>query len=506
KRTMAIAQQLYEGVEIAGQGTTGLITYMRTDSLRLSDEAVYAARDFIKEKFGEEYCPKSFRVYKSKGSAQDAHEAIRPTYAHMDPEEIKGDLTPDQYKLYKIIWSRFIACQMENAVYDTISIDISADEYIFRATSSAIVFKGFSAVYAIAREDEEEENSIPDLKENEKLDLNELVPGQHFTLPPARYTEASLIRAMEENGVGRPSTYAPTISTILDREYVIKDGRNLKPTPLGEVVNGLMVDKFKDIVDVEFTAHMEETLDEVEAGKISWKETLKNFYESFAKDLEQAEIDLKDERLKVPDEVTDVICELCGKNMVVKSGRFGKFLACPGYPDCKNTKPIVEETPGVCPTCGGKILKKKSKNGYYYFGCEKFPDCKFMTWDVPQADKCQACGHSMYKRSGRGEKKIFCANPECSEYVPQERKPRAEKKPTEKKETAKKTTAKKPAAKKSATKKPAAKKPAAKKPVEKKETAKKTAAKKPVEKKPAAKKPAAKKPAAKKKSEVAGDE
>ncbi|MEG2570831.1 MAG: type I DNA topoisomerase [Clostridia bacterium] len=438
KRTMAIAQQLYEGVEIAGQGTTGLITYMRTDSLRLSDEAVYAARDFIKEKFGEEYCPKSFRVYKSKGSAQDAHEAIRPTYAHMDPEEIKGDLTPDQYKLYKIIWSRFIACQMENAVYDTISIDISADEYIFRATSSAIVFKGFSAVYAIAREDEEEENSIPDLKENEKLDLNELVPGQHFTLPPARYTEASLIRAMEENGVGRPSTYAPTISTILDREYVIKDGRNLKPTPLGEVVNGLMVDKFKDIVDVEFTAHMEETLDEVEAGKISWKETLKNFYESFAKDLEQAEIDLKDERLKVPDEVTDVICELCGKNMVVKSGRFGKFLACPGYPDCKNTKPIVEETPGVCPTCGGKILKKKSKNGYYYFGCEKFPDCKFMTWDVPQADKCQACGHSMYKRSGRGEKKIFCANPECSEYVPQERKPRAEKKPTEKKETAKK--------------------------------------------------------------------
>ena len=437
RRTMTIAQQLYEGVEISGQGMTGLITYMRTDSLRLSTEAVMAARDFIKGVYGDAFCPKSFRVYKSRGSAQDAHEAIRPTDVNLTPDKIKGSLTPDQYKLYKMIWSRFVACQMENAVYDTVSIDIEASDYIFRTTSSSVSFPGFSVVYEMAK-DEDEENTLPDLKENEMLNLKEMVPAQHFTQPPARYTEASLIRAMEEKGVGRPSTYAPTISTILDREYVIKEGKNLKPTPLGEVVNKLMIDKFENIINIEFTANMEERLDSIEQGDVHWKEVIGDFYKDFAESLAKAEDDLKDTRLKVPEEETDVVCELCGRKMVVKSGRFGKFLACPGYPECKNTKAIVEETPGICPKCGGKILKKKSKNGYTYYGCEKHPECDFMTWHVPQKDVCPECGRTMYKLSARGAKKIFCDNPECKNYTPQEKK---EKKSTKtKKKTTKKVT------------------------------------------------------------------
>ena len=421
RRTMTIAQQLYEGVEIAGAGMTGLITYMRTDSLRLSTEAVMAARDFIKGRYGDKFCPKSFKVYKTKGSAQDAHEAIRPTDVNLDPDAIKGSLTNEQYKLYKMIWSRFVACQMENAIYDTVSTDIAADKYIFRATSSSIAFPGFSAVYEVARDDDEE-NSIPDLTEGETLELDEMLTQQHFTQPPARYTEASLIRAMEEKGVGRPSTYAPTITTILEREYVVKESKNLKPTPLGEVVNGLMVEKFDNVINIEFTAGMEEKLDEIEQGNAAWKDVIGEFYKDFETYLKKAEDDLRDTRLKVPEEETDVVCELCGKKMVVKSGRFGKFLACPGYPECKNTKPIVEETPGICPQCGGKILKKKSKNGYTYYGCENFPTCTFMTWDVPQKEKCEKCGHTMYKRATRGAKKIFCANEKCENYVPQERK------------------------------------------------------------------------------------
>ncbi len=435
RRTMTIAQQLYEGVEIAGQGMTGLITYMRTDSLRLSTEAVMSARDFIKASFGEKFCPKSFRVYKSRGSAQDAHEAIRPTDVNLTPDKIKDSLSADQYKLYKMIWARFVACQMENAIYDTVSIDIEAAGYIFRTTSSSIAFPGFSVVYEMAK-DEDEENTLPDLKEKEELLLNEMIPAQHFTQPPARYTEASLIRAMEEKGVGRPSTYAPTISTILDREYVIKENKNLKPTPLGEVVNGLMVEKFDNIINIEFTANMEERLDSIEQGEVKWKDVIGDFYKDFASSLEKAEDDLKDTRLKVPEEETDVVCELCGRKMVVKSGRFGKFLACPGYPECKNTKAIVEETPGICPKCGGKILKKKSKNGYTYYGCEKHPACDFMTWNVPQKETCPECGHSMYKLSARGAKKIFCDNPECKNYTPQEKKV----KKTTKKKTTKKVT------------------------------------------------------------------
>ncbi len=443
-RTMTIAQQLYEGIEVDGMGSTGLITYMRTDSLRLADESIYAVRNFITETYGESFLPKTRRVFKTKKSAQDAHEAIRPTYVELTPEKLKKNLTPDQFKLYRIIWSRFVACQMESALYDTMSVDISAKEYIFRATSSKIAFKGYTAVYSdMAAEEEESANTLPELFENEKLKFDGKVAEQHFTAPPSRYTDGSLIKAMEEKGVGRPSTYAPTISTILDREYVVKEGKTLKPTALGEVVNGLMVDQFSDIIDVEFTAHMEEQLDEVEAGNKDWKKTLSDFYGPFAKELEEAEVALEGKRLKVPDEVTDIVCELCGKNMVVKSGRFGKFLACPGFPECKNTKAIVEKTPGECPVCGGEILKKKSKNGYWYYGCEKFPECTFMTWDVPQKEKCEVCGKTMYKRSGRGSKKIFCANPDCERYEPQEEKPKKTTKKATKKTTTKKKTVKK---------------------------------------------------------------
>ena len=460
-RTMTIAQQLYEGVEVDGMGLTGLITYMRTDSLRLADEAIYAVRNYITETFGESYCPKTRRVFKTKKSAQDAHEAIRPAYVELTPEKIKKNLTPDQYKLYRIIWSRFVACQMESAVYDTMAVDIAANKYIFRATSSKIAFKGYTAVYSdmAAEQEEQAANLLPELSENEKLKFEGKACEQHFTTPPARYTDGSLIKAMEEKGVGRPSTYAPTISTILDREYVVKEGKSLKPTPLGEVVNGLMVEQFSDIIDVEFTAHMEQQLDEVETGSKDWKKTLSDFYGPFAEELEKAEEALEGKRLKVPDEVTDIVCELCGRNMVVKSGRFGKFLACPGFPECKNTKAIVEKTPGECPVCGGEILKKKSKNGYWYYGCEKFPECTFMTWDVPQKEKCEVCGKTMYKRSGRGSKKIFCANPDCERYEPQEYKAKSE---TSKK-SSKKTTKKASSAKKTATKKTSSKKSAEKK-------------------------------------------
>ncbi len=450
-RTMTIAQQLYEGVDIEGMGSTGLITYMRTDSLRIADEAIYAVRNYITDAYGAEYLPKSRRVFKTKKSAQDAHEAIRPADVFLTPDRIKKSLTADQYKLYRVIWSRFVACQMETAVYDTMSVDIAANEYIFRATSSRIAFRGYTAVYSdMAAEQEETENQVlPDLREGEKLIFEGEKSEQHFTAPPARYTDGSLIKAMEEKGVGRPSTYAPTITTILNREYVIKEGKSLKPTPLGEVVNSLMVDQFSDIVDVEFTAHMEETLDEVEEGKKDWKSTLSDFYGPFAEELEAAEMALEGKRLKVPDEVTDEVCELCGKNMVIKSGRFGKFLACPGFPECKNTKAIVEKTPGECPTCGGQILKKKSKNGYAYYGCENFPECTFMTWDVPQEAKCEICGKTMYKRSGRGPKKAFCANPDCERYEPQEYKKKEDKPKKSAKKASSKTATKKTAAKKS---------------------------------------------------------
>ena len=458
RRTMTIAQQLYEGVDVAGEGALGLITYMRTDSLRLSDEAMAAAASFIQDRYGKEYYYGSFHTFKTKGSAQDAHEAIRPTHVELDPERIKGSLTKEQYRLYKLIWSRFLASQMANAVYDTVSIDTECSGHVFRSTHQSVKFSGFLAVYEESQDEETEVNGspLPNLQEGDIATADKIEKEQHFTQPPARYTEASLVKAMEEKGVGRPSTYASIVATIQDREYVNKVDKRLVPTALGEVVTGLMIERFDDIIDVEFTAGMENRLDEVEAGKENWKDVLADFYQGFHKEMVEAEAALEGTRLKVPDEVTEEICEECGRNMVVKIGRFGKFLACPGFPECKNTKPIVEKMPGRCPKCGSTILKRKSKRGYAYYGCERGADCGFMTWDVPTAEDCPTCGQTMFKKSGRGRNKPFCVNDTCPNFLPEDKrgyykKPEsgeAEEKKPAKKATTKKATAKKTGGKK----------------------------------------------------------
>ena len=424
RRTMAIAQQLYEGVDITGEGTVGLITYMRTDSLRISAEAQAQAKTVICSRYGERYYPASTRAYKTKAGAQDAHEAIRPSDPALTPEQVKSDLTGEQYRLYRLIWSRFLASQMANAVYDSISVEIGAGDHSFRCSASNLKFAGYTAVYEESRDDdkEEKESPLPELAEGESVTLESFAPAQHFTQPPARYTDATLIRTMEENGIGRPSTYAPTVSTILDREYVIKEGKYLRITPLGQVVNDLMCQRFPNIVDVKFTARMEKKLDDVESGDVQWKDVIRQFYVPFHENLEQVEKDMEGVYLKVPDEVTEEKCDLCGRNMVIKSGRFGRFLACPGYPECKFTKPLVVEMPGRCPKCGGRILKKTSRNGYTYYGCDKFPTCDFMTWDVPVKDDCPVCGQTMFKKAGRGFNKPFCANPACSNFLPEDKR------------------------------------------------------------------------------------
>ncbi len=459
RRTMAIAQQLYEGVDITGEGTVGLITYMRTDSLRLSDEATAAAKSFILGRYGKDYHPGSPRVYKAKAGAQDAHEAIRPSNVELTPESVKKDLTAEQYRLYKLIWSRFLACQMASATYDSVTIEATSNDYHFRATHTALKFAGYTAVYVEGKDEDDEEfqSPLPDLKRGEALKLRGLEPKQHFTQPPARYTEASLIKALEEKGIGRPSTYAPTISTIESREYVVKEGKYLRTTPLGETVNMVMKDKFPDIVDYDFTAQMEERLDDVEQGKTKWKTVMKDFYGSFSKELERAEADVG-ERIRVPDEVSEEICPLCGKNLVFKSGKFGRFLACPGWPECPHTQPIVEQMPGKCPRCGGRLLKRSGtskKNGkpYTYYACEFVSSkdeqrkCDFMTFDVPVADNCPQCGQTMFKLSGRGAKKPFCINDKCPNFLPEDKRGYYKKKEgaasTEKKSAAKKSTAKK---------------------------------------------------------------
>ena len=472
KRTMSIAQQLYEGIDIQGVGTVGLITYMRTDSLRLSEEALSAARTFIQSRYGKQYYPEKTRRFKSKGGAQDAHEAIRPSDVNLTPEDLKKSLTADQYRLYKLIWSRFLACQMAGAVYDSVTIEVESAGYRFRASHSSVKFNGFTAVYEESRDEDEEapQSPLPDLKEGEALKLNGLTPGQHFTQPPARFTEATLIKALEEKGVGRPSTYAPTISTITDRQYVVKEGKYLRPTPLGEVVTGLMKEKFPDIVDTDFTAQMESRLDKVEAGEAQWKQVLGEFYNGFDAELKKAENELDGERIKVPDEESDEVCDLCGRKMVVKMGRFGRFLACPGWPECTFTKPLVVEMPGRCPKCGGRLVKrtgvsKKNNKQYTYYCCEHLNSkveakrCDFMTWEVPVKDNCPICGWTMFKLSGRGFKRPFCINPDCSNFLPEDKRggfkkktqdaaegESAEKKPTAGKGGAKKTAAKKTAA------------------------------------------------------------
>ena len=491
-RTMSIAQQLYEGVDITGEGTVGLITYMRTDSLRLSEEAIAAAKGFIETRYGKQYYPPQARHYKTKGSAQDAHEAIRPSDVNLVPDEIKKDLTSEQYKLYKLIWSRFLACQMASAVYDSVSIEAQSAGYTFRASHSELKFSGFTAVYEEGKDDEDEapQSPLPDLKEGEDLDLKKADKQQHFTQPPARYSEATLIRALEEKGIGRPSTYAPTISTILNREYVVKEGRALRPTPLGEVVTGLMKDKFQDIVDPTFTAQMEEELDKVEEGSVDWKKVLSAFYDDFEAELHKAEQELDGERIKVPDEVSEEICPQCGRNLVIKSGRFGRFLACPGWPECDFTMPLVVEMPGKCPKCGGRLLKrtgksKKTGKQYTYYCCEHLNSkdesrrCDFITWDVPVKDNCPVCGWTMFKKSGRGFKKPFCINEQCSNFTPEEKRGGWKKKTEEADAPAQEgeESAKKPAAKKStATKKTTKKADSAKKSA--KTTTKKTTTKK----------------------------
>ena len=526
RRTMSVAQQLYEGVDITGEGTVGLITYMRTDSLRISEEAIAAAKTFILGRYGQSYYPKTARHYKAKAGAQDAHEAIRPSNVNLTPEQIKGDLTGEQYRLYRLIWSRFLASQMANAVYDSVSAQIMAGGHEFHASASNLKFSGYTAVYEESRDDdskEEKEGTLPPLVEGQGLTLEAYTPLQHFTQPPARYTDATLIRAMEQNGIGRPSTYAPTVSTILDREYVIKDGKYLRPTPLGEVVTGLMEERFPDIVDMKFTARMEEKLDTVEEGKTAWKDVIRDFYGGFERDLENAEKALEGVRLKVPDEVSEEKCDVCGRNMVIKSGRFGRFLACPGYPECTFTKPLVIEMPGRCPKCGGRMMKrtgvsKKTNKQYTYYACEfstsSDPEkkCDFMTWDVPTKDDCPECGQTMFKKAGKGFKRPYCINPACSRFVPEDQRGYVKKKTSETAEGAE--AAENAESAESAEKKPAAKKTAAKKTAAKKTAAKKTAAKTTTkktskqaaedgeapEKKTAAKKTAAKKTTAKKTS------
>ena len=484
KRTMAIAQQLYEGVDVAGEGTLGLITYMRTDSLRLSDEAMAAAADFIRHRYGENYYYGKFHVFKTKSGAQDAHEAIRPTHVELDPERIQGSLNKDQYRLYKLIWSRFLASQMANAVYDTVSIDTECAGHVFRSSHQSMKFPGFIAVYEEGRDEETETvgAALPDLQVGDKANAVDIKKEQHFTQPPARYSEATLVKAMEEKGVGRPSTYASIVSTIQDRDYVVKQDKRLAPTALGEVVTGLMVERFNDIVDVDFTANMENKLDDVEAGKQNWKELLADFYGDFSKELADAEAAMEGVRLKVPDEETDEVCELCGRKMVIKMGRFGKFMACPGFPECKNAKPLVERMPGRCPKCGNGMLKRKSKRGFAYYACETGAECGFMTWDVPTAEDCPKCGKSLYKKSGRGRMKPFCINEACEAFLPEDQRGYYKKKTategTEGEPAGEPAAAeKKPAAKKTAVKKTTEKKSAEKK-TTKKSTTKKTASKK----------------------------
>ena len=507
RRTMSIAQQLYEGVEISGHGSIGLITYMRTDSLRLSEEALAAAKDFIIGHYGPEYYPGSPRHFKTKAGAQDAHEAIRPTDVNLTPELVRKDLTQEQYRLYRLIWGRFTACQMANAKYDNVAVEVSSAGYTFRATYSEMKFKGFTAVYEEAKDEESSElaNPLPSLSEGQALTLEKLIPEQQFTQPPARFTEATLIRAMEEKGIGRPSTYAPTISTITSHDYVIKEGKYLKPTPLGRVVTGLMKEHFADIVDLKFTNQMEEELDGIENGKAQWRDVLADFYGDFSKEMDEAEKAMDGVKLKVPDVLSDEYCDVCGRQMVVKKGRFGYFLACPGFPECTFTKPIVVEMPGKCPKCGGRILKRTSKKGYVFYACERGTDCGFITWDVPTKDFCPACGKTMFKHSGRGPLKSFCINEQCPNFVPEDKRTFKKKTPEEKAQAAAEKAAKaaeKAVAAEGEEETKPARKTAAKKTTAAKTTAKKTAAKTTAKKTTAKKTTAAKKTSTKKSADT----
>ena len=413
RRTMSAAQELYEGVSVPGKGTLGLITYMRTDSLRLNPESQDAARSIIGEKYGKEFLPKAARNYKTGKNAQDAHEAIRPTVPEIEPDMIKSSVSADLYKIYKLIWERFIASQMTNAVYSTLSAEFDANEVTFRASARTLKFAGYRAVYVDGSEENEEKDAkkLPTLEEGMKLNASEIQDEQHFTEPPARYTEASLIKTMEENGIGRPSTYAPTITTILGRDYVRREKRMLKPTELGTIVTDIMSENFSDIVDVDFTANMEQQLDDIEDGGEKWVEVIDRFYKPFAVEVEKAEKEI--EKIEIKDEVSDEICEKCGRNMVIKLGRFGKFLACPGFPECRNAKPILKDTGVKCPKCGGRIVERRSQRGKKYFSCENAPNCDFLLWDEPVATPCPSCGGVMTRKYLKRGSVTVCSNPDC---------------------------------------------------------------------------------------------
>ena len=412
KKTMMIEQQLYEGVDIKGEGTLGLVTYIRTDSVRISEEAKVDTAKYITEKFGKNYLAGEMKQNKSGKKVQDAHEAIRPSSVFREPDHIKDSLDKEQYKLYKLIWERYVASQMQAAVFDTVTVDIEAKGYIFKAYGSIMKFQGFMRIYKESSDEkEEEEVSLPNLYEGQQLKLKKLDHKQHFTEPPLRYTEATLVKILEEKGIGRPSTYAPIISTILARGYVIREKKYLVPTDLGEKVTGIMKEHFSDIVNAEFTANMEEKLDKIEEGEKDWVQVIKEFYEPFDITLRSAEEKIG--KIEIQDEVSDVICELCGRNMVYKQGRFGKFLACPGFPNCRNTKAIVESTGIGCPKCSGELIARKTKRGRKFYGCSKYPECNFVSWDEPIAEKCPRCGSLIVKKHSRKGLEYKCINETC---------------------------------------------------------------------------------------------
>ena len=413
RRTMKAAQELYEGVDIEGMGAVGLITYMRTDSLRLSEDALRDAADYIKGRWGEKYLPPEPRHFKTKAGAQDGHEAIRPTTVSLTPDQIKASLTSDQYKLYKLIWERFLACQMANCLQSTTQADITAKGYLFKASGYTVTFDGYTVLYEEGKDEEEEAGgALPPLEKDMPLKVKEIAGSQHFTQPPARYTEASLIKALEENGIGRPSTYAATISTITGREYVTREGRTLKPTELGEVTTKLMRERFPKIVNIKFTAQVESELDEIQNGKVDWIDTLHSFYDDFEQTLKKAKTEMEGVKIQLKEDETDIICEKCGRRMVIKTGRYGKFIACPGYPECKNIKKLVTENGAECPKCGGRVVVKKTKKGRVFYGCSEYPNCDFVSWDEPVQEKCPRCGKTLLRKKGK-KPKLYCITPDC---------------------------------------------------------------------------------------------
>lgn len=414
RRTMKAAQELYEGIDIEGMGAVGLITYMRTDSLRLSEDAISAAAEYIEGRWGKKYLPDIPRHFKAKANAQDGHEAIRPSTPSIDPEQVKESLSGDQYKLYKLIWERFTACQMSNCLQATTQAEITAGKYLFKASGYTITFDGFTVLY---EEKKDEGNgtaggTLPALEKDMPLKCKEIIGNQHFTQPPARYTEASLIKALEENGIGRPSTYAATIGTILNREYVVREAKALKPTELGEVITKLMKERFPKVVNIKFTAQVENELDEVQAGKVEWVQAVHDFYDDFAETLKVAKEQMKDVKIQLKEDETDIICEKCGRRMVVKMGRYGKFIACPGYPECKNIKKYVEKNGAKCPKCGGDVVIKHTKKGRIFYGCESYPNCDFVSWDEPTKELCPKCGKTLLKKKGKNPK-FYCVTPDC---------------------------------------------------------------------------------------------